>query len=706
MTPARTEGQETPQDVVLLVDDNPTNLQVLFKTLSPQGYKLLVAKDGPSALDVAAKARPSLILLDIMMPGMDGYEVCRRLKADADLSRSAVIFCSALDETQNIVKGLELGAVDYVSKPFQAAEVLARVETHLTVQRLRSELESRNAQLEHELQVAQELVEDASARVEGPLLGESDAIKELRERIVAYARDDGPVLITGPAGAGHEAVARTLHGESSRRNRAFIYVDCLSLGTDPKVELVGKSGSLLNLGAGKQPGKWDLAAGGTLFLDRVDSLPPSAQEAVADRLRSEQRGRDGTSARVIAYARGPHSSLVGDGGLHEKLAEQLTERSLRVPALAERADDLPVLAEHFLRQKAGRLGKTVERISKQSMKQMSKHRWAGNIDELQGVLECAIVAAVGPELEVDDALLDGGERIGRYRLVEKLGEGGMGQVWSAKHELLRRPAAVKLISADALAGPEKRDSLKRFEREALVTATLRSPNTVQMYDFGISVGGDFYYVMELLEGIDLHHLVSEHGALPPERAVWFLKQACRSLAEAHRAGLVHRDIKPPNLFACRVGLECDFLKVLDFGIAKQLDQRDDMNLTGTNIVGSPAFMAPEQVEGAAVDGRTDLYALACVAYWLLAEDTVYKAESTLAMVVAHVQGKPRRLSDLSPRTVPPELEEIVMACLEKDPANRPASAVDLWTALDAVPLDDPWTAAKAEGWWDEHMGAR
>lgn len=702
MTDGATNEQ---QDVVLLVDDNPTNLQVLFKTLAPKGYKLLVAKDGTSALDVAAKTKPSLIMLDINMPGMNGYEVCERLKADKNTAKSAIIFCSAQDDISSIVKGLELGAVDYVPKPFQAAEVIARVETHLTIQRLKSQLQDRNDALEHELRVAQELVEDASARVEGPLLGDSPVINGLRAQIDSLAPDGDPVFISGPAGAGHEAVARQIHHESPRRNRAFIYVDCLGLGTDAKAELVGKSGSFLGLGTGGQTGKWDLAGGGSLFLDRVDSLSGAAQRALATRLKDARKknGAD-TSVRVIAYALDDLNSLVDGGAFQKELAEQLTGKTIEIPPLSERMDDLPILAEHFLRQKAGRLGKSLERISKKSLKRLSKHRWPGNIDELQGVLECAIVAADGPELDVDEALLDSGERIGRYRLVDKLGEGGMGQVWSAKHELLRRPAAVKLISTAQLSGADKREkALRRFEREALVTATLRCPNTVQLYDFGVSTAGDIYYVMELLDGIDLDAMVTKFGALPAERMVWFFKQACRSLAEAHAEGLVHRDIKPPNLFACRLGLEHDYLKVLDFGIAKQTDTQDDMNLTGASIIGSPAFMSPEQVESKPVDARTDIYALGCVAYWLLAEDTVYQAETSIAMCFQHVSGTPRPLSSLAPKEVPAALEAIVMACLEKKPENRPQSARELWQSLDDLQLDEPWSAGRAQAWWAEHL---
>jgi DNA-binding NtrC family response regulator len=694
----------TEQDVILLVDDTPTNLQVLFKTLSPKGYKLLVAKDGETALETAKKVRPSLILLDIMMPGIDGYETCRRLKADPDTKDAAIIFCSALDGTTNIVQGLELGAVDYVAKPFEASEVLARVETHLTIQRLKARLQDKNVELAHELRVTQELVEDATARVEGPLLGDSKAVRELRAQVEACAESAEPVFLTGPPGAGHESVARHIHHESPRRNRAFIYVDCLGLGTNSKVDLVGTRGSIMKLGLDAQTGKWDLAGGGTLFLDRVDSLSSSAQKALATRLEEERSGAGNADVRVIAYAPDAPDKLVNNGSFDPALAKHLAGQILAVPSLSERTDDLPILVEHFIRLKAGRLGKAVEGASKRSLKRLSKHRWPGNIDELQGVLECAIVAADGPELDVDEALLDTGERVGRYRLVEKLGEGGMGQVWSAKHELLRRPAAVKLISTAQLTTSKLRESaLKRFEREALVTATLRCPNTVQLYDFGVSTAGDIYYVMELLDGIDFENIVKRFGPLPPNRAISFLKQACNSLAEAHVAGLIHRDIKPPNLIACRLGLQCDFVKVLDFGIAKQADQREEMNLTGAGILGSPAFMSPEQVQSKEVSPQTDLYSLGCLAFWLLTGRLPFDAANVMAMCMQHVTGTPRDIQELAPKPVPAELEAIIKTCMEKDPAARPASAEELADRLAAVPVDEPWTQEWAQAWWGEHL---
>src|SRR3954462_6684505 len=195
-------------DRILLVDDDATNLDVLRHTLDGRGYRLFVTRTGESAIEVARRVHPLLILLDVVMPGIDGYETCRRLKADPETREAAVIFLSSLDDTKDKVRGLEVGAVDFVSKPFQKDEVVARVHTHLTLQRLRRQLETRNAELARELGVAQELLTDARRRVEGPLLGDSPAVRALRESIQRYAADPELVLLTGPQGAGHEAAAR------------------------------------------------------------------------------------------------------------------------------------------------------------------------------------------------------------------------------------------------------------------------------------------------------------------------------------------------------------------------------------------------------------------------------------------------------------------------------------------------------------------
>jgi serine/threonine-protein kinase len=237
-----------------------------------------------------------------------------------------------------------------------------------------------------------------------------------------------------------------------------------------------------------------------------------------------------------------------------------------------------------------------------------------------------------------------------------------------------------------------------------VTATLKSPHTVQLYDFGISESGSFYYVMELLEGMDLRVMVEKHGPLVPERAVMLLQQACRSLAEAHERGLVHRDIKPANLYVTNLGLEYDFLKVLDFGMVKTGPSEDTSQLTLPDaVLGTPAFLAPELIHGnQPVDARADLYSLGCTAFWMLAGRCVFQARNAAEMLIHHVQSPPPKLSDVSELEVPKLLEEIVLRCLEKSPDNRPESAMHLGELLGRVEPRSAWTQDRAREWWKRH----
>jgi eukaryotic-like serine/threonine-protein kinase len=300
--------------------------------------------------------------------------------------------------------------------------------------------------------------------------------------------------------------------------------------------------------------------------------------------------------------------------------------------------------------------------------------------------------------------------LGSYQLVELLGRGGMGEVWRARHRLLARPAAIKLIRAnDSEDGPSE-EAASRFEREAHVTASLSSPHTVQLFDFGISDDGTFYYVMELLDGLDLDTLVSRYGPLPAERAVYLVRQACHSLAEAESYGLVHRDIKPANLFVCRYGGEHDFVKVLDFGIAKVTQgvmETGEIGVTRDNVVrGTPAYIAPEQALGAPhIDIRADIYALGCVLYFMLTAEPVFNAETPMAMVVHHAHTPPTPPSARTERPIAKALDQLVMECLAKDPAERPQSARELSRRLDAITLPVLWTDDRAREWWDRHQPA-
>jgi len=301
-------------------------------------------------------------------------------------------------------------------------------------------------------------------------------------------------------------------------------------------------------------------------------------------------------------------------------------------------------------------------------------------------------------------------QFGNYELLEGIARGGMGEVWRARHRMLKREAAIKVIRADMLAtGSEEGDSglLRRFEREAQATSALKSPHTVEIYDFGTTESGTFYYAMELLDGLSLKAVVEQYGPLTPERVVYILEQVCESLAEAHETGLIHRDIKPANIYLCRYGLKLDFVKVLDFGLVKRPAGfgDDGTELTAsTAIAGSPAFMPPEVAQpGSPRDARSDIYALGCVAYWLLTGALVFEAESPLQMIMAHAQTPPSPPSERSEEVIPRALEQVVMACLAKDPDDRPQTAEALLERLEACTFEHPWTQARAAEWWRLHV---
>ena len=299
--------------------------------------------------------------------------------------------------------------------------------------------------------------------------------------------------------------------------------------------------------------------------------------------------------------------------------------------------------------------------------------------------------------------------LGSYRLVEKLGQGGMGEVWRAQHRMLARSAAIKLIrpSGSQHARPGAlEDARRRFEREAQVIARLRSPHTIELFDFGVAVDGAFYYVMELLDGFDVDMLVRRFGPVPAERAIHLLRQVCHSLSEAESRGLVHRDIKPANIFVCRYGEDCDFVKVLDFGIAKSAGVNGDteLALTQQNVIhGTPAFIAPEQALGrSALDGRVDIYATGCVAYWLLTGQFVFDAETPMALLLHHASTPPSPPSAQTELAIPAALDQLVLSCLAKDPAGRPQSARELSRRLMEIEGASTWTEDRARNWWATH----
>ncbi len=298
--------------------------------------------------------------------------------------------------------------------------------------------------------------------------------------------------------------------------------------------------------------------------------------------------------------------------------------------------------------------------------------------------------------------------MGSYVLGDRIGAGGMGEVWQATHRFLARPAAIKLIKPDVLGAMTKEQGdvlVERFRREARAAANLRSPHTIQLYDFGVASDGTFYYVMELLNGMDLQTLVAKHGPLPPGRVVYLLQQACESLAEAHPRGLVHRDIKPGNNQVCRMGQYSDWVKVLDFGLVKsQAGEVLEPGLTAPHsVTGTPAYLSPESALGEAVDQRTDIYALGCVAYWMLTGRYVFVGDSAMQIVARHVSSEPTPPSRYSAFDVSPALDELVLACLRKKPAERPANALELCERLGQCEVEATWTREDARQWWETQM---
>lgn len=323
---------------------------------------------------------------------------------------------------------------------------------------------------------------------------------------------------------------------------------------------------------------------------------------------------------------------------------------------------------------------------------------------------CAVVATIPSRvLQRIGRRLRQAQEMGSYHLEELLGRGGMGEVWRARHQLLARSAAIKLVRPELLGASDAVDAqamVRRFEREAQATAALSSPHTIRIYDFGATADNSFYYVMELLDGRDLESLVRTFGPVGSDRVVFLLRQVCHSLAEAHARGLVHRDITPANIYVCRMGLDYDFVKVLDFGLVTSNGKRSMERTLATGVqatTGTPAFMAPEVIVGGEVDERADIYALGCVAYFLLTGQLVFAADTPVEMFLQHLQAPPVPPSQRTELPIPHELESLVLSCLEKDPRRRPQNASEVLRALGRLRAADTWTNDAARRWWELHL---
>lgn len=287
-------------------------------------------------------------------------------------------------------------------------------------------------------------------------------------------------------------------------------------------------------------------------------------------------------------------------------------------------------------------------------------------------------------------------QLGQYRLRERIGAGGMGEVYLAEHRLLKRPCAVKRIRPTQAGDPK---ALARFEREVRTAAQLSHWNSIEIFDYGRADDGTFYYAMEYLPGLSLADLVRQHGPISPERAVYFLKQTCDALTEAHDLGLVHRDIKPSNIFAAQRGGFYDVAKLLDFGLVKPISETVDLQLTQDgSITGSPLYMAPEQALEQAADARSDIYSLGAVAYFLLTGRPPFEGDKALKILFAHAHEEvapPSRWNS----DIPFDLEQVVLRCLSKKPEDRYPSAEYLKRALEDCACADGWNAERARAWW-------
>ncbi len=389
---------ESRAGTVLIVDDEPLNVDVLEQELGAAGYRTLSAASGEAALAVAAKARPDLILLDVMMDGIDGYEVCKRLKAGEATRTIPVVFLTALADTFEKVRAFRTGAVDYLTKPFETEELLARVGVHIA---LRREIEAhRNARATIDCLV-EEIRSDRDA-----IVGDAPALGRVLALIAQVAPTESTVLIQGETGTGKELVARAIHDRGPRRGRPLVKVNCAALPRElVESELFGHEKGAFTGAVQQRRGRFELAEGGTLFLDEVGELPPEAQAKLLRVLQEREFERVGgarslrADVRVIAATNRDLQAQVAAGRFRADLYYRLNVFPITVPPLRERREDIPRLARHFAAKAARKLGKTLEGIAPAFIEQASAYDWPGNIRELENLVERAMIMSEGARLD-------------------------------------------------------------------------------------------------------------------------------------------------------------------------------------------------------------------------------------------------------------------------------------------------------------------
>jgi DNA-binding NtrC family response regulator len=407
---------------ILVVDDTPNNVTLLEDMLSARGYQIATASSGAEALARMAADPPDLILLDVMMPGLDGFEVSERLRADVATRDIPVIFLTALDGELDKVRAFSAGAVDYVTKPFRSEELLARVRTHLTLREARRTLEEQNARLREEIEAHDRtkgtvecLVEEIrSSHDFEEVLGEAPVILRLLDQVGQVAATDSTVLIEGETGTGKELIARAIHGRSRRNERPLIKLNCAALPRElVESELFGHEKGAFTGATQQRRGRFELADGGTLFLDEVGELPLDIQAKLLRVLQEQEFERVGgsktlrTDVRLIAATNRDLRQQVDAGAFRSDLYYRLNVVPLALPALRERREDIPRLIAHFLARAGRKLGKPLTEVSPAFLEQALSYDWPGNVRELENVVERAAVLARGARLEVVEPLVAG-----------------------------------------------------------------------------------------------------------------------------------------------------------------------------------------------------------------------------------------------------------------------------------------------------------
>jgi len=419
----------TDSTTVLVVDDDVASLSALFECLRRAGYRVLVAQDGASALERAENGKPALVLLDVMMPDMDGFATCRRLKRNPATADIPVLFLTALTDTAEKLKGFEAGAVDYLTKPFQWEEVLARVRTHLRLRAAERELVAANRTLEArvaertaELQRSLEELERLRQRLQAEnaylqqelgaeqrgIVGSSPAIESLREQIARVARSDTTVLVHGETGTGKELVAQALHDASARRDGPLVKLNCAAISAGlVESELFGHVKGAFTGATDKNVGRFQLADGGTLFLDEIGELPLETQVKLLRVLQEREFEPVGSAkpqrvdVRVIAATNRRLEDEVARGKFRSDLYYRLNVFPVEVPPLRARKGDIPELAAHFVERLSRKVGRPVRPLAASALAQLTAHDWPGNVRELQNTIERALIWSTGGEVTID-----------------------------------------------------------------------------------------------------------------------------------------------------------------------------------------------------------------------------------------------------------------------------------------------------------------